>query len=403
MKYRLGDILNLKTQGVNTATDNIKYVNSGYKIIQAKNINRYNITFDDKNFVDENTFNRIKDNHKLNKGEVLFTNIGSQLGNSAIYDFDEKAIITWNVMKMIPNTNIINNYYLCYLLNFDKERLKLLNSSSTMPFISGEALMNFIFEVPEIEYQEKVVLLLNLLNNKIELNNKINYNLYEISKKLYKRWFIDFEYPNKEGKPYRSSEGKFIETEIGEIPEGWTTKRLDDISINFDSKRKPLSSREREERKGNIPYYGATSIIDYVDEYLFDGIYVLMGEDGTVINSDNSPILQYVWRKCWVNNHAHVLQGKGITTEHLMECLRNTDVSSIITGAVQLKINQANLNSLKYVSANNEVNKKFEEVLDTIYKKIRRTTEENETLGQLRDILLPKLMNGEINLENIKI
>lgn len=233
--------------------------------------------------------------------------------------------------------------------------------------------------------------------------NCINDNLSYISKQLYKRWFIDFEFPNNEGELYKSSNGKMVESELGWIPENWTIKRLDEISINFDSKRRPLSGKERDERKGNIPYYGATSIIDHVNEYIFDDVYVLMGEDGSVIKLDNTPILQYIWRKCWINNHAHVLKGKGISTEHLMECLRATDVSSIITGAVQLKINQANMNSLKYVYATEDINQKFDEIIFKIYEKIMKNIEQNESIEQLRDTLLQKLMSGEIDLDKIRI
>ena len=181
MKYKLIDLLDFKTQGVNTTTDHISYVEKGYKIVQAKNIAPYNITFDESNFVDEETFSRIKDNHKLHKGEVLYTNIGSQLGNSAIYEFDDEAIITWNVMKLIPNKDIIDNYYLCYLLNSNKPYIKALNTSSTMPFVSGKALMNVEFEVPDLHTQKKVVKVLKNIEDKIKLNNEINNNLCYIT------------------------------------------------------------------------------------------------------------------------------------------------------------------------------------------------------------------------------
>lgn len=181
MKYKLIDLLDFKTQGVNTTTDHISYVEKGYKIVQAKNIAPYNITFDESNFVDEETFSRIKDNHKLYKGEVLYTNIGSQLGNSAIYEFDDEAIITWNVMKLIPNKDIIDNYYLCYLLNSNKSYIKALNTSSTMPFVSGKALMNVEFEVPDLQTQKKVIKVLKNIEDKIKLNNEINNNLCYIT------------------------------------------------------------------------------------------------------------------------------------------------------------------------------------------------------------------------------
>ena len=177
MRYKLQELIKLKTQGVNTTTDNVKYTDEGYKIVQAKNIEQYKVTFDEKNFIDEETFNRMKKNHILHKGDVLFTNIGSQLGNCAIYDLQEKAIITWNVMKLVPDDKKILKEYLCYLLNYNSKKIKQLNSSSTMPFVSGKELMNFEMEVPSIERQTKIIKILSNINKKIELNNKINDNL----------------------------------------------------------------------------------------------------------------------------------------------------------------------------------------------------------------------------------
>lgn len=177
MKYKLEELIELKTQGVNTTTDNIEYVLHGHKIVQAKNIQPYNITFDDKNFVSEETYKKMKYNHKLHKGDILYTNIGSQLGNSAIYNSDEEAIITWNVMKLIPKKQIITNDFLCYLLNYYKADIVSLNSSSTMPFVSGKELMNFEFEVPSLLIQNKVTKILKTIEHKIKLNAQTNDNL----------------------------------------------------------------------------------------------------------------------------------------------------------------------------------------------------------------------------------
>ena len=188
-----------------------------------------------------------------------------------------------------------------------------------------------------------------------------------------------------------------------ELPNGYKCLNLDEVSVNFDSKRKPMSSREREQHKGTYPYYGATSIIDYVDNYIFDDTYLLMGEDGTVKTSEGYPVLQYIWGKNWINNHAHVLQGTIISTEHLMFALRKKNIETLITGAVQPKINQVNMNKIKIIIGTDKVNKKFEEKIKIIVAKIKANTIENETLIQLRDTLLPKLMNGEIDLDKIEI
>ena len=121
---------------------------------------------------------------------------------------------------------------------------------------------------------------------------------------------------------------------------------LGDLINIFDSVRKPLSSNER---KGNkiYPYYGATQIIDYVDDYLFDGEYILLAEDGSVINEDETPVIQFINGKNWVGNHAHVLNPKGILNLYsLYFILQMTHVKEAVTGAVQLKINQDNLKKI---------------------------------------------------------
>jgi len=183
----------------------------------------------------------------------------------------------------------------------------------------------------------------------------------------------------------------------------WSVKTLKEISNNFDSKRKPMSSREREEHKGTYPYYGATSIIDYVDNYLFDDTYILMGEDGTVITDDNKPVLQYIWGKFWANNHAHVLQGSIVSNEYLYFALRNTDVKSLVTGAVQPKINQENMNKLKFIIPDQDNLKILENSLSILMKKYKENCCKISTLEQIRYTLLPKLMNGEIDLDKVEI
>lgn len=152
--------------------------------------------------------------------------------------------------------------------------------------------------------------------------------------------------------------------------------KLNDIIEIFDSKRIPLSSKQREKLNKIYPYYGATSLMDYVDDYLFDGIYLLLGEDGTVIDDSGFPILQYIWGKFWVNNHAHILQGKkGFTVESLYVLLKSTNVSSIVTGAVQLKINQSNLKSFDiYIPTNDELSS-FNETVSPLFEKLRSSTE----------------------------
>ena len=190
-----------------------------------------------------------------------------------------------------------------------------------------------------------------------------------------------------------------------ELPNGWRVASIGDVIDLHDSKRIPLSGSERDRMEKKIyPYYGATSLMDYVDDYLFDGIYLLLGEDGTVIDANGYPVLQYVWGKFWVNNHAHIITGKlGFSAESLWVLFKRTSVRSIVTGAVQPKISQANLRSIKIVLPPIELLQAYDERIQPMFSAIRNNIDENARLAALRDTLLPKLMSGEIDVSDVEI
>ena len=125
----------------------------------------------------------------------------------------------------------------------------------------------------------------------------------------------------------------------------WPTAALGDVIDLFDFQRVPLNSRQRQERKGRFPYYGAQGIIDHIDGYIFDGRYILVAEDGENLNSKKLPLALFATGKFWVNNHAHILRGKqGIADDtFLLACLNNADIKPFVTGAAQPKLSQGNL------------------------------------------------------------
>ena len=186
----------------------------------------------------------------------------------------------------------------------------------------------------------------------------------------------------------------------GALQHSCTEVLFGDVVELEDSKRIPLNSRDREQRKGPYPYYGATSIMDYVDDYLFDDIRVLLGEDGTVITDDGRPVLQYVWGKYWVNNHAHILKASSkYPLEMLYVALSRTAITHIVTGAVQMKISQKNLKNLTLEMPEPD----SVEELEPIFAAYRANVEESRKLEELRDTLLPKLMSGEIDVSKVDV
>ena len=296
---------------------------------------------------------------------------------------NENEVTTNQGFKSINcNEDKCLNEYMYYWIKNNVDYIISKSNGSIFKEISGTSFKELIVKVPSLINQTKIVNILSKIDKKIELNNEINNNLYELGDTLYKNYYSQYD---------------------GNLPYGYTYKKLNEVSTNLDAKRKPMSSRERERHKGIYPYYGATSIIDYVDNYIFDDTYLLMGEDGTVKTDSGNPVLQYIWGKNWINNHAHVLKGTNISTEHLLFALRKVNIESLITGAVQPKINQENMNKIQVVIGPSEINEEFENLIKPIMEKSKIIVEENKTLEQLRDTLLPKLMNGEIDLENIEI
>jgi type I restriction enzyme S subunit len=125
----------------------------------------------------------------------------------------------------------------------------------------------------------------------------------------------------------------------------WETARLGDIIDIFDSQRVPLNSRQRKVRQGPYPYYGAQGVIDYIDEYIFDGRHILVAEDGENLNSRKLPLALFAKGKFWVNNHAHIIRAnpKFADDIYLLACLNTADIKAYVTGAAQPKLSQANM------------------------------------------------------------
>lgn len=162
-----------------------------------------------------------------------------------------------------------------------------------------------------------------------------------------------------------------------------TTFRFEDLTLNFDKQRIPLSSGQREKRQGQYRYYGAQGVIDYVDDYIFDGKYLLIAEDGENLKSKKQDIAQIVKGKFWVNNHAHVVQGNALClTEYLCYLLNHNDLSGYITGSAQPKLSQANLNAIAFDVPSIETQQIIVSIISALDEKIATNRAINENLEQ---------------------
>lgn len=270
----------------------------------------------------------------------------------------------------------VDQDFLYYLLKKSVNDLRRQSHGGVFNTITRSTFDVVSISIPSIVTQKKIANILSSLDEKIELNRRMNETLEQLGQALFRHYFVD----NPEAV-------------------GWKSGTLGDIVVNFDSKRKPLSSRQRAKMQGDYRYFGATSVMDHVNDYLFDGTYLLLAEDGSVMRSDGTPYLQYVWGRFWVNNHAHIIQAKyPFTVEYIYLLLAKTNVQSLVSGAVQLKINQKAMNSLVISIPPDDLVIKFCNLVNSLFAQYRENEEQIELLVNLRDSLLPKLISGGIEV-----
>lgn len=160
--------------------------------------------------------------------------------------------------------------------------------------------------------------------------------------------------------------------------------RFDEVTINFDKKRVPLSGAQREKRQGDFRYYGAQGVIDHIDDFIFDGTYLLIAEDGENLKSKKQNIAQVVEGQFWVNNHAHIVQGNELcNTRYLCYLLNSMDLSGYVTGSAQPKLSQANLNAVTLFLPSITVQERIVECLYLFDKKIAVNQKINDNLYEM--------------------
>ena len=317
----------------------------------------------------------------LHKDDIIISARGT-VGEIAMIPFD----MAFNQSCYgIRASRGIDQPFLYYLLKNCISQLKRMTHGSVFDTITRDTFANIEVDIPDAETQKRISSVLADIDNKIEVNDAINDNLLAQAQTLYKQFF-----------PYGVQD---------DLPDGWRIGTVGEIIEIHDSKRIPLSGADRSKMEKKIyPYYGAASLMDLVDNYIFDGKYLLLGEDGTVVDDAGYPILQYVWGQFWVNNHAHILTGRlGYDVESLYMLFKQTPVKSIVTGAVQPKISQANLRSVQVVIPPEHNLREYNDLVEPLFSLFRANEEECKTFTALRDTLLPKLMSGEIDVSAVQL
>ncbi len=259
------------------------------------------------------------------------------------------------------NSEKLNYKFLYYFLKNSQTILMKSQFGAGIPALNKADIETLTIPIPPLEIQQEIVKILDAFT---ELNTELN--AHKKQYQYYQNMLLDFNDINlnhKDAKMSAKPYPKRLKTLLQTLaPKGVEFRKLGEVCEILDNRRIPIAKNKR--NPGIYPYYGANGIQDYIDNYIFDGDFVLVGEDGSVINKDNTPVVNWASGKIWVNNHAHVLQTKNeLKLKFLYFYLQTIDVSYCVAGTPP-KINQENLKKITIPIPPLEIQQEIVKILD---------------------------------------
>ena len=316
----------------------------------------------------------------INPNEIVITKTGSSVGRTT---FVRRVVhpMTLNPQLVVLKNISENAEFLSYYIKsaLFQSVLKSIVVGSAIPTLSQKNLANLMINVPkEVEDQRRIASILSSLDRKIELNNKINADLEEMAQAIFKNWFVDFE-------PFK--DGKFVDSELGMIPEGWKVGCLGDlITIKYGKDHKKLDD-------GTFPVYGSGGFMRFVNSWLYNGESVLIPRKGTLNN------IMYVCEKFWtVDTMFFSVPKMDYVMKYVYNYIKRFDFSKMNEGTSVPSNTAARLNKMPILIPTHEILEMYDETLCPIYNKRKMKDKESRTLSLLRDTLLPRLMSGELEV-----
>ena len=344
----------------------------------------------------------IKEQYIANYNDIIYTRTG-QVG--LVYT-DTEGCIHNNCFKVIVDFNHFDKYFIYYYLKSNKvfNYSNSVASGSVQKDLKHSAFKSCVIGYPNIVEQRSIGHILSTLDDKIEVNNQINKTLENMAQAIFKQWFVDFEFPNEDGEPYKSSGGEMVESELGMIPKGWEVGKLEDIATIVMG-QSPKGTSYNEEGEGEVFYQGRTDFSSrFPVRRLFTTEPKRMANEGDVLMSVRAPVgdLNVANERCCIGRGLSAISSSADLSSYILYVMHDLRERLNVyngEGTVFGSINQKDLKSLKVISSNdNRAEMAFDELIQPIDRMIRSNEDETRRLINLRDSLLPKLMSGEIRV-----
>jgi type I restriction enzyme S subunit len=283
----------------------------------------------------------------------------------------------------------VNPDYLYHSLFIHRKALQKIAQGSTFEAINSKELSDLSIFSPPFSEQKQVAEILTTVDEAIEKTAQVIETTKEVKKGLMQKLLT-------RGIGHK----KYKKTEIGEIPEEWEVKNIGEICEILDNKRIPLNKEQRDKMRGEIPYYGANGVIDYINDYIFEDDLILMAEDGGYFEEYSTrPIAYLIHGKSWVNNHAHVLKVKEPNdTFWVYYSLAHKNIIPFIKGGTRSKLNQEELKQIIVLIPSFTEQKEIAEILSSIDEELEKESNHKEHLELLKKGLMQVLLTGKIRV-----
>ena len=391
-EVRLGDVCSELSDGLHKAPKFI--VNGEYIFVNAKNLyNGYILDNDPTKKTSHEEYLKYK--KPLGKHTILYS-IDGTIGNIAKYR-GEKCVLGKGACYINCNPEIVESSYLYYQLQSPhfKSYIHLMSTGSTIKHISLKTMRDYVFELPSLDDQCRIASILSSLDRKIELNNKINADLEEMAQAIFKNWFVDFE-------PFKN--GKFVDSELGMIPEGWKVgSPYEYVKVVYGA---PYKSAKFNDNGEGLPLIRIRDLKDcnpqfYTPEILPQTEYVNMGDIVAGMDAEFAP---HIWKgnTGLLNQRVCKLMPQQTSISNLFVLyLMKPElefVQSYKTGTTVSHLGKADIDKFVVVLPPLKVVEECSKILDSILQRIKNISAESRTLSLLRDTLLPRLISGEIEI-----
>lgn len=387
------------------------WTKSGFRVLSANNVKFNGLEkLDSVNFVDQNLYSKWM-KEEVKRGDLLLTSEAPS-GQVMVWNSDEKIVLGQRLFALRVNKEI-NNRYLKYYLqsSIGQKEIFRNNSGSTVSGISAKTFGNILIRHPDIFYQEKIGDFLYSLDKKIEINNLINTELEAMAKTLYDYWFVQFDFPDANGKPYKSSDGKMVYSPIlkREIPEGWRISKVGSVT-KTELGGTPSTKVDSYWENANIPWLSSAETASFpvvsaeqmVTQSGIDNSAATLLPKGTVVIS----IVRYIRPSILGIDAATNQSVVGIReNENLKKsfiypyfCNEVPRLMGLRGGAQQPHINKGTIDDSPIVIPSPDILESYYKFADLFYKEIINIAFQNKELTKLRDWILPMLMNGQITV-----